>query len=696
MAAASKRVKVFEIGPTDEGRQCLVTVIGDAHHGPRSTRPAPSWRLRFRVPHTPSSTAIQMPVRWASGPRLQVSGAEARAWTLARFPGNDRSVLSGLMRGVAETCNRPAILDVPVGQGRVAMFATNAGEFHSALSRAIPNPRRQDRRVRGTDRERLGAAIVAHSEDGIVSAPPDTRSLDDRRVGSFWGTLVFGTPTVTETAVTADRDRMTRITRSVKTRLVATFAITTALSLASAALCIGTVRDLDNVIAKRLAGSKARTDQMTDMLVGVAVMRSELRGLILSEYERLQHVDTSNQFEKSEQTFRTKAASVLTICDQYRAATQEGLSEIDSIKAGIGDWLKLFDEVVAIANQGRPDEARILAATKLRPIMVAIEGSAQSLVDTNRRRYAEGMADAARSTARAVWLSALFCTAVLAACGAGLIVSLRIARQLRTVAERIATGCAEVDSAAAQLSRSGQALAQASTEQAASLEETSSSADGISALSRQNLELCVNAGRLFEVNALKLAAVTELLGKMSQSMADTDKSGQKVSGIIKIIDSIAFQTNILALNAAVEAARAGEAGMGFAVVADEVRTLAQRCASAAHDTTELIEQSRAASSHGQTDVTNVASAVLAVNQTSSEVASLAAGVAAGSTKQATGVEQIAQAISQFEKVTQSIAASAEESAAASTELSGQAGALNRIVDELAVMAGWQRGNSHAF
>jgi methyl-accepting chemotaxis protein/methyl-accepting chemotaxis protein-1 (serine sensor receptor) len=131
-----------------------------------------------------------------------------------------------------------------------------------------------------------------------------------------------------------------------------------------------------------------------------------------------------------------------------------------------------------------------------------------------------------------------------------------------------------------------------------------------------------------------------------------------VARIIRVIDEIAFQTNILALNAAVEAARAGEAGMGFAVVADEVRHLAQRCAQAARDTAALIEESISTSNHGKTK--------------------LVEEVSLGSQEQTRGIEQVARALTQMEQVTQQSAASTEESAAAAEELTAQASTLMEV------------------
>jgi methyl-accepting chemotaxis protein/methyl-accepting chemotaxis protein-1 (serine sensor receptor) len=168
-------------------------------------------------------------------------------------------------------------------------------------------------------------------------------------------------------------------------------------------------------------------------------------------------------------------------------------------------------------------------------------------------------------------------------------------------------------------------------------------------------------------------------------MNGINSSSEKISKIIKVIDEIAFQTNILALNAAVEAARAGEAGMGFAVVADEVRNLAQRSAQAARDTAGLIEESIAKSNDGKTKLEQVAKAVRSITESSGKVKTLVDEVKLGSQEQARGIEQVAKAITQMERVTQATAASAEESASASEELTAQSEALREIVVELAGM-----------
>ena len=184
------------------------------------------------------------------------------------------------------------------------------------------------------------------------------------------------------------------------------------------------------------------------------------------------------------------------------------------------------------------------------------------------------------------------------------------------------------------------------------------------------------------------------LEEMVGSMQEINSSSDKISKIIKVIDEIAFQTNILALNAAVEAARAGEAGMGFAVVADEVRNLAQRSAQAAKDTAAMIEESIAKSNEGSAKLHKVTEVIRAITDSAVKVKTLVDEVNLGSQEQARGIEQISKAVTQMDSVTQTTAANAEESASASEELSAQAEALKQIVTDLQSMVGREDSDGH--
>ena len=206
-------------------------------------------------------------------------------------------------------------------------------------------------------------------------------------------------------------------------------------------------------------------------------------------------------------------------------------------------------------------------------------------------------------------------------------------------------------------------------------------------MARRNSENSRGAADLVTESQRKIAQTDESLGQMVVAMEEIKNSSGKISKIIKVIDEIAFQTNILALNAAVEAARAGEAGMGFAVVADEVRNLAQRSAQAARDTAALIEESIAKSNDGKIKVDQVAAAIRTMTEEFGKVKTLVDEVNQGSQEQTRGIEQVAKAVAQMQQVTQSTAAGAEEGAAAAEELKAQSGALKAVVARLTAMVG---------
>lgn len=257
-----------------------------------------------------------------------------------------------------------------------------------------------------------------------------------------------------------------------------------------------------------------------------------------------------------------------------------------------------------------------------------------------------------------------------------------ITKPIRLVADQLSAGAAQTATAAAQVSSASQSLAGGASEQAASLEETSSSLEEMASMTKRNSENAQRSTNVAKETRNAAERGSQDTSDMTKAMEAIKASSDDVAKIIKTIDEIAFQTNILALNAAVEAARAGEAGMGFAVVADEVRSLAQRSAQAAKETTTKIESAIIKTAQGVAISAKVASSLDDILVRARELDELASEVAGASTEQTQGIGQINIAVSQMDKVTQTNAASAEESAAAAEELTAQAESMKESVNEL--------------
>ncbi len=258
---------------------------------------------------------------------------------------------------------------------------------------------------------------------------------------------------------------------------------------------------------------------------------------------------------------------------------------------------------------------------------------------------------------------------------------------LSKVVVRLSQSSREVTSASAQIAEAGHTMATGALQQAATLEETSSALEEISALTRHNTENSKRADTIMQGTKDNIGTAAQSMRDLSFSMAEISTASTETRKIIKTIDEIAFQTNLLALNAAVEAARAGEAGAGFAVVAEEVRNLAMRSAGAAKNTSTLIDSTVEKVNAGVELLEKANESFELAASSSDRVSTLVTEVATASIEQAQGIEEINRAVSEIDKVTQDNAATAEQSALTAEELTGQSLAMTTVVIELEKMVG---------
>ncbi len=350
-------------------------------------------------------------------------------------------------------------------------------------------------------------------------------------------------------------------------------------------------------------------------------------------------------------------------------------------------WKEVDRVYVLMVGKASEGEFGVDGAGFFRTISTQIENIGSLVKDETSwtMKRADEISSQATAGMTASTAMVLVISALLLALGYGVIRS--ITGPLKRVIDGLNTAASEVSAASNETSAASNSLADGSSEQAAAIEETSSSLEEMSSMTKQNASNAGQADSLMKQTNLVVSKANTSMKQLTTSMQEITKASEDTSKIIKTIDEIAFQTNLLALNAAVEAARAGEAGAGFAVVADEVRNLAMRSAEAAKNTATLIEGTVKKVTDGSALVKATGDAFKEVAANAAKVGELVGEIAAASSEQAQGIEQVNLAVTEMDKVTQQNAANAEESASASEELNAQAEELKAFVQELAVMVG---------
>jgi len=419
-----------------------------------------------------------------------------------------------------------------------------------------------------------------------------------------------------------------------------------------------------------------------------------LEATLYSVYKENDHVESFNTFEKR---FDAKLQDLERLIRLDPELVGDGWPDrMAEIAKEHDTFVRAARDLIALIQDENHTPAQIVEVSEIAeqaytPLMDKIE----SFLKTNSKEtaYVASLATNAGNSAKAeVWI--LSAIGLFFGSGLAWYISRGLISVLKRIIASLSEGAEQVASASGQVSSASQSLAEGATEQAAGLEETSSSLEEMSSMTKQNADNAQQANTLASEAQNAANNGNEAMGRMSSAIQEIQKSSDETAKIIKVIDEIAFQTNLLALNAAVEAARAGEAGKGFAVVAEEVRNLAMRSAEAAKNTSGMIAESVKNAKNGVEIAGEVGKVLEEIVGSISKTSELVGEIAAASSEQAQGIDQVNTAVSQMDKVTQQNAANAEESASASEELSVQAEQMTTVVNELvALVSGSSRQRS---
>ncbi len=465
-----------------------------------------------------------------------------------------------------------------------------------------------------------------------------------------------------------------------------------------------------------------------------------LRNLVLLQADQPEQIQTETQRFDAETAAYDESRGKLVKMFAAAGTSEQETQLLQQIVQQGELALPLMLKAKTLALSGQRDDAYHVLRFELRPIQAKWWGYVRQLRDLEHKQNDELTSDAKSSYASSrLGILGLALAALLVSIGSAWLITRGIIAQLggepidaADAAERVATGDLTIDvsvkqsdrtslmyamktmresligivsqvhvstgaiaSAAGQIASGNLDLSSRTEEQAASLEETAASMEELTATVKRNSEHARQANDLAASATQVSQRAGDVVSEVVQTMGAINQASQKIVEIIGVIDGIAFQTNILALNAAVEAARAGEQGRGFAVVASEVRSLAQRSATAAKEIKALIGGSVEQVEVGNRLVDEAGATMKDVLDSIKRVALIMGEMMNASEEQATGIEQINQALTQMDQVTQQNAALVEEAAAAAESMREQASTLVEAVSVFKLREGASNGAMRA-
>jgi Methyl-accepting chemotaxis protein len=422
-----------------------------------------------------------------------------------------------------------------------------------------------------------------------------------------------------------------------------------------------------------------------DVLGEMRQSRNKFNFQALNAMDAASHPEKMKEYLKEAQSAYKEFRTAQETYDPVPRTPEEDKS-YQKVKPKFPEYYAGMEKVLSLietADAKNHEEARHLLETRLEEISKEVRAWNSDVKKIYADMAKEGVVEAT-NTKKDVVNMIIFVTlfSAVAIFGVLLWIAARVTTSVSNISNKLASASTQVATAVEQLNEAGNSLSHSSTEAAASLEETVAALEEMTSMVQMNSDNAKQAATLSVSSRDAAERGEQEIQTLISSMNTISQSSKKIEEIIHVIDDIAFQTNLLALNAAVEAARAGEQGKGFAVVAEAVRSLAQRSASAAKDITHLIkdsvsqvdEGSRVADSSGEV-LANIVNSIKKVSDLNNEIA-------AASSEQTTGIQQISKAMNQLDQASQSNAASAEEIAATSGEISTLASATQQLTVDL--------------
>ena len=510
---------------------------------------------------------------------------------------------------------------------------------------------------------------------------------------------------------------------TVRAKLTMAFGLLAGLVLLVSALAVQSLSAANDRFSEYVSGINARAALAEQVRAAVDRRAIAARNLVLvttasdTALEKAAVTQAHEDVQARLRELKDKVTSASNATDQARNL----IAEIDRVETQYGP---VALAIVNAALTGKREASIEMMNTQCRPLLAALIKAANAYSDYTHQRAHEMEREAAERYAfqRALLIGICLVT-VLGAIAAAFFITRGLTRALgaepdalSAVTRRVASGdlspvpgghaaprgsilasmadmqtslvqlidqvrqaAQGIASDVGQIASGNQDLSSRTEQQASSLQETASSMEELTSTVKQNADNAQQACTLAADASDIAQRGSTVVGDVVSTMTDIRDSSAKVADITGIIEGIAFQTNILALNAAVEAARAGEQGRGFAVVASEVRSLAQRSSSAAKEIKDLINTSVEKIQNGSTLAESAGKTMAEVTRAVSRVTDIMGEIAAASVEQSRGIEQINQAVTQMDQVTQENAALVEQAAAASTSLEGQGQQLSRAV-----------------